>query len=53
MQLKVLNTQGQETDKTVELPDEIFGIEPNNHAIYLAVKQYLSHLMAVLIVAEE
>lgn len=41
MQLNVLNIQGQETGRTVELPEEIFGIEPNNHAIYLAVKQYL------------
>src|SRR3954469_4217719 len=41
MQLKVLNIQGQETGRTVDLPEEIFGIEPNNHAIYLAVKQYL------------
>ncbi|HWJ89933.1 MAG TPA: 50S ribosomal protein L4, partial [Flavisolibacter sp.] len=42
MQLKVLNIQGKETGRTVELPEEIFGIEPNNHAIYLAVKQYLA-----------
>ena len=42
MQVKVLNIQGQETGKTVELPEEIFGIEPNDHAIYLAVKQYLA-----------
>jgi large subunit ribosomal protein L4 len=42
MQLKVLNIQGQETGRTVELPEEIFGIEPNDHAIYLAVKQYLA-----------
>ena len=42
MQLKVLNIKGQETGRTVELPEEIFGIEPNNHAIYLAVKQYLA-----------
>jgi large subunit ribosomal protein L4 len=42
MQVKVLNIQGQETGRTVELPQEIFGIEPNNHAIYLAVKQYLA-----------
>lgn len=41
MELKVLNIQGQETGRTVELPEEIFGIEPNNHAVYLAVKQYL------------
>ena len=42
MELKVLNIEGQETGRTVALPDEIFGIEPNNHAIYLAVKQYLA-----------
>src|SRR3712207_1766827 len=42
MQLKVLNIQGQESGRTVELPDDIFGIEPNDHAIYLAVKQYLA-----------
>lgn len=42
MQVKVLNIQGQETGRSVELPEEIFGIEPNNHAIYLAVKQYLA-----------
>jgi large subunit ribosomal protein L4 len=42
MQLQVLNIQGQETGRTVELPEDIFGIEPNDHAIYLAVKQYLA-----------
>ena len=42
MQVEVLNIQGQATGRTVELPEEIFGIEPNNHAIYLAVKQYLA-----------
>lgn len=42
MQVEVLNTQGQKTGRTVELPDEIFGIEPNDHVIYLAVKQYLA-----------
>jgi large subunit ribosomal protein L4 len=42
MQVNVLNIQGQETGRSVELPDDIFGIEPNNHAIYLAVKQYLA-----------
>ena len=41
MQVKVLNIQGKETGRTIDLPEEIFGIEPNNHAIYLAVKQYL------------
>src|SRR6476646_5448732 len=41
MQVKVLNIQGQETGRTVELPEDIFGLEPNDHAIWLAVKQYL------------
>jgi len=41
MQIDVLNIQGEATGRTIELPEEIFGIEPNNHAIYLAVKQYL------------
>lgn len=40
MELSVLNTQGQETGSTVNLSDEVFAIEPNDHAIYLAVKQY-------------
>jgi large subunit ribosomal protein L4 len=43
MKLEVLNINGQKTGKTVELPAEIFGIEPNEHAVYLAVKQYLAH----------
>jgi len=42
MQVKVLNIQGKETGRSIELPEEIFGIEPNDHAIYLAVKQYLA-----------
>ena len=42
MQLKVLNIEGKETGRSIELPDDIFGIEPNDHAIYLAVKQYLA-----------
>ena len=41
MQLDILNIEGQKTGRTVELPEDIFGIEPNNHVIYLAVKQYL------------
>ncbi len=41
MQIDVLNIQGEATGRTIELPEEIFGIEPNNHSIYLAVKQYL------------
>ena len=42
MQADVLNKEGKKTGRTVELPDEIFGAEPNNHVIYLAVKQYLA-----------
>lgn len=40
MKLKVLNTSGAETGKEVNLPKDIFGVEPNDHAIYLDVKQY-------------
>lgn len=42
MQVEVLNTKGKKTGRTVELPEEIFGAEPNNHVVYLAVKQYLA-----------
>jgi large subunit ribosomal protein L4 len=42
MQLEVINIQGQKTGRTIELPEEIFGVEPNNHVIYLAVKQFLA-----------
>jgi large subunit ribosomal protein L4 len=42
MQLEVLNSKGQKTGRTVDLPEDIFGTEPNNHVIYLAVKQYLA-----------
>lgn len=42
MQVDVLNIQGQKTGRSVELPDEVFGVEPNDHVIYLAVKQYLA-----------
>jgi large subunit ribosomal protein L4 len=40
MQVDVLNIQGEKTGRTIELPDDIFGIEPNDHVIYLAVKQH-------------
>ncbi len=43
MKLEVLNIQGKTTGREVELPDEIFGIEPNEHAVYLAVKQYMGN----------
>jgi large subunit ribosomal protein L4 len=42
MQIEVLNIKGKKAGRTVELPEEIFGVEPNNHVIYLAVKQYLA-----------
>ncbi len=40
MRVDVLNSNGQSTGRSVELPDAIFGIEPNEHAMYLAVKQF-------------
>lgn len=42
MQVDVLNIKGAKTGRTVELPEEIFGTEPNSHVVYLAVKQYLA-----------
>ena len=43
MELKVLKIDGSETGEKVQLPDEVFGIEPNNHLIYQAVRSYLSN----------
>ena len=43
MELKVHNIKGKETDKKIKLNKAIFGIEPNDHAIYLDVKQYLAN----------
>jgi large subunit ribosomal protein L4 len=43
MELKVIKTDGTETGRTVILNDNIFGIEPNNHVIWLDVKQYLAN----------
>jgi large subunit ribosomal protein L4 len=43
MEVKVLNVSGKETGAKVQLSDEIFGIEPNDHAIYLDVKQFLAN----------
>lgn len=43
MELTVLNTSGKDTKKKVTLSDSIFGIEPNDHAIYLDVKQHLAN----------
>ena len=42
MQLDIINIEGQKTGRTIELPDEIFGTEPNTHVVWLAVKQYLA-----------
>lgn len=42
MQVDILNTKGEKTGRVIELPEDIFNIEPNTHTIYLAVKQYLA-----------
>src|SRR6187402_493939 len=42
MQVEVLKIDGKKTGRKVELPDDIFGVEPNQHVVYLAVKQYLA-----------
>jgi large subunit ribosomal protein L4 len=42
MKVKVLNKDGNETGREVELSDNIFGVEPNDHAVYLSVKAYLA-----------
>lgn len=43
MELKILNIEGKETGESVSLDESIFAIEPNDHAIYLDVKQYLAN----------
>ena len=43
MEINVLNINGQETGRKVTLNDAIFGIEPNDHVIYLDVKQYMAN----------
>lgn len=43
MEISVFNIQGEDTGRKVELNDTIFGIEPNDHAIYLDVKQFLAN----------
>ena len=42
MQVEVFDIKGKKTGRSVDLPEEIFGIEPNSHVMYLAVKQYLA-----------
>jgi large subunit ribosomal protein L4 len=43
MEVKVLNINGKETGRKVQLSDSVFAIEPNKHAVYLDVKQYLAN----------
>jgi len=43
MELSIINIQGKDTGKKVKLSDSVFGVEPNDHAIYLDVKQYLAN----------
>ncbi len=43
MKVAVLDIKGKETGRKANLSDAVFGIEPNNHAVYLDVKQYLAH----------
>jgi large subunit ribosomal protein L4 len=42
MQFDIYNSKGEKTGRNIDLPQEIFGAEPNTHAMYLAVKQYLA-----------
>ena len=43
MEVKVLDINGKDTGRKVQLSDSVFGIEPNKHAVYLDVKQYLAN----------
>ena len=43
MKQGVLNIQAEDTGRSVELPEEVFGIEPNEHSVYLVVKHYLTN----------
>jgi large subunit ribosomal protein L4 len=43
MEVNVLDLNGKDTGRKVQLSDSVFGIEPNNHAVYLDVKQYLAN----------
>jgi large subunit ribosomal protein L4 len=43
MEVKVIDITGKDTGRKVQLSDAVFGIEPNNHAVYLDVKQYLAN----------
>ena len=43
MKLAVINSNGEDTGRKIEFKDEVFGIDPNSHAVYLDVKQYLAN----------
>jgi large subunit ribosomal protein L4 len=43
MELSILNIKGKETGKKITLPESVFGIEPNDHAIYLDIKRYMAN----------
>jgi large subunit ribosomal protein L4 len=43
MKIEVVNIQGEKTGREVELPQAVFGVEPNEHVVYLAVRQYLAN----------
>ncbi len=43
MKINIVDTNGKENGKSIELPESLFGIEPNEHVMYLAVKQYLAN----------
>ena len=43
MKLNVVNVKGEDTGRKVTFSDEIFGIDPNSHSVYLDVKQYLAN----------
>jgi len=42
MKIKIFGKDGKETGREIELSDEVFGVEPNDHAVYLSVKAYLA-----------
>ena len=43
MKVPVINIKGKTTGREVELSNKVFGIEPNDHAVYLDVKQFLAN----------
>ena len=43
MKIEILNSKGEKTGRSIELADDVFGIKPNEHVVYLAVKAYLAN----------